>query len=45
VIGAKLFNVDMSAAPILSRIYENCMKINSFSSAHPLKQPGAPKQN
>ena len=45
VIGAKLFNVNMSSAPILSRIYENCMKINSFSSAHPLKQPGAPKQN
>jgi len=42
VIGAKLFNVDMSTAPILSNIFENCMKLQSFSSAHPLKQPGAP---
>jgi len=45
VIGAKLFNVDMSAAPTLNGIFENCMKIQSFSSAHPLKQPGAPKIN
>lgn len=44
VIGAKLFNVDMSAAPILSGIFENCMKLPSFSDAHPLKQVGAPIQ-
>ena len=43
VIGAKLFNVDMSSAPILNGIFENCMKIPSFSNAHPLKQAGAPK--
>jgi len=43
VIGAKLFNVEMSTAPILNGIFENCMKIASFSSAHPLKQAGAPK--
>jgi len=23
------------------RIYEECMKIEAFRSAHPLKQPGA----
>jgi maleylacetoacetate isomerase len=45
VVGAKLFNVDMSAAPTLNGIFENCMKMQSFSSAHPLKQPGAPKIN
>ncbi len=43
VIGAKLFNVDMSSAPTLNSIFENCMKLSSFSSAHPLKQAGAPK--
>lgn len=42
VIGAKLFNVDMSSSPTLNSIFENCMKNESFSSAHPLKQPGAP---
>jgi maleylacetoacetate isomerase len=44
VIGAKLFGVDMNAAPILSGIFENCMKLDSFSNAHPLKQAGAPSQ-
>jgi maleylacetoacetate isomerase len=44
VIGAKLFGVDMSTAPILSGIFENCMKLDSFSKAHPLKQAGAPSQ-
>ena len=44
VVGAKLFNVDMSTAPTLSGIFENCMKIDSFSDAHPLKQAGAPGQ-
>lgn len=43
VVGAKLFNVDMSTAPTLNSIFENCMKIPSFANAHPLKQPGAPK--
>jgi len=42
VIGAKLFNVDMSSCPTLSRIFENCMKLDGFASAHPLKQAGAP---
>jgi hypothetical protein len=23
------------------RVYEECMKIEAFSKAHPLKQPGA----
>lgn len=43
VIGAKLFNVDMSSSPTLNGIFENCMKLSSFADAHPLKQPGAPK--
>ena len=43
VIGAKLFNVDMSTAPTLQGIFENCMKLPAFANEHPLKQPGAPK--
>ena len=45
VIGAKLFNVDVSTAPTLNSIFTNCMKLPSFADAHPLKQPGAPKPN
>lgn len=43
VIGAKLFGVNMDNFPVLNGIFENCMKLESFSSAHPLKQSGAPK--
>jgi maleylacetoacetate isomerase len=45
VIGAKLFNVDMSNCPTLNRIFDNCMKLDGFSRAHPLKQAGAPAQS
>ncbi len=44
VIGAKLFSVNMSNSPTLNGIFENCMKIDSFLNAHPLKQAGAPSQ-
>ena len=43
VIGATAyFKCDVSAVPTVMRIYEECMKIDAFSRAHPLKQPGAP---
>jgi maleylacetoacetate isomerase len=42
VIGAtSYFKCDVSGVPTAMRIYEECMKIEAFSSAHPLKQPGA----
>jgi maleylacetoacetate isomerase/maleylpyruvate isomerase len=42
VIGAVgYFKCDVSGVPTVMRIYEECMKIEAFSSAHPLKQPGA----
>ena len=42
VIGATgYFKCDVSGVPTVMRIYEECMKIEAFSSAHPLKQPGA----
>jgi hypothetical protein len=28
--------------PTVMRIYDECMKMDAFSKAHPLKQPGAP---
>jgi maleylacetoacetate isomerase len=42
VIGATAyFKCDVSSVPAAMRIYEECMKIDAFSSAHPMKQPGA----
>ena len=35
------FNCDTSAMPTVMRIYNECMKIEAFSNAHPLKQQGA----
>jgi maleylacetoacetate isomerase len=43
VIGAAgYFKCDLSSVPTAMRIYEECMKIEAFSRAHPLRQPGAP---
>ena len=42
VIGAVgYFKCDVSGVPTCMRIYEECMKVDAFSKAHPLKQPGA----
>jgi maleylacetoacetate isomerase len=42
VIGATgYFKCDVSSVPTCMRIYEECMKLDAFSAAHPLKQPGA----
>jgi maleylacetoacetate isomerase len=42
VIGAVgYFKCDVSGVPTVMRIYDECMKLDAFSSAHPLKQPGA----
>ena len=42
VIGAVgYFKCDVSGVPTCMRVYEECMKLDAFSKAHPLKQPGA----
>jgi maleylacetoacetate isomerase/maleylpyruvate isomerase len=41
-VGAKLFEVDLKPYPTVSRIVDECLKIDAFARAHPLKQPGAP---
>lgn len=35
------FKCDVSSVPTVMRIYHECMKLEAFSAAHPLKQPGA----
>jgi maleylacetoacetate isomerase len=42
IIGAlAYFNCDTKAMPTTMRIYSQCMEIDAFAQAHPLKQPGA----
>jgi maleylacetoacetate isomerase len=42
MIGAlAYFNCDTKGVPTAMRIYNQCMEIDAFASAHPLKQPGA----
>ena len=41
-VGAKLFEVDLKPYPTVTRIVDECLKIDAFARAHPLKQPGAP---
>lgn len=43
VIGATAyFKCDVSGVPTAMRVYDECMKIDAFSRAHPLEQEGAP---
>lgn len=42
VIGARLFEADLSMAPQLVKIADQCLAIESIKRAHPLHQPGAP---
>jgi maleylacetoacetate isomerase len=42
MIGAlAYFNCDTKSVPTAMRIYNQCMEIDAFAKAHPLKQPGA----
>jgi len=42
MFGAKFFNCDTSGVPTAARIFAECMKIDAFDRAQPLKQPDAP---
>ena len=35
------FKCDVSSVPTVMRVYNECLKIEAFERAHPLKQPGA----
>ena len=41
-VGAKLFEIDLKPYPTVTRIVDECLKLDAFARAHPLKQPGAP---
>jgi maleylacetoacetate isomerase len=42
VMGARGFKVDCSGFPTVNRIVENCLAMEAFARAVPLRQPGAP---
>jgi glutathione S-transferase len=43
VVGSTVyFKCDMAPFPTIMRIAGECMKLDAFARAHPLKQPGAP---
>lgn len=44
VVGARLFKIDMSAAPTLVGVVDRYLKLAPVAQAHPLAQPGAPAQ-
>jgi maleylacetoacetate isomerase len=42
VFGTELFGFDTSSVPTVMRVFSECMKLEAFDRAQPLKQPGAP---
>jgi maleylacetoacetate isomerase len=40
-VGAKMFECDPAPFPTMTRIVDECLQIDAFARAHPLKQPGA----
>ena len=43
-IGYQLFGNDLAQFPTVKRIVDTCMSQQAFASAHPMKQPDAPKK-
>src|SRR5207237_3514458 len=43
VFAAGYFDTKLTSAPTIQRIFDECMKIDAFERAQPLKQPDAPK--
>lgn len=43
VFGAKRYNVDLNAFPIIKRIYDKCLQMPAVRAAHPAQQPDTPQ--
>ena len=39
VVNAERYRLDLAPYPTLTRIYENCMRLDAFIAAHPGRQP------
>ncbi len=44
VVACRLFKLDLSPFPKSVRVADECLKLDAFARAHPLKQPDAPKE-
>jgi maleylacetoacetate isomerase len=44
VVACRLFKLDLTPWPTCVRIVDECLKLDAFARAHPLKQPDAPKE-
>ena len=44
VVGARLFQADLTRAPKLEALVNRCLAIDAIARAHPLAQPGAPAE-
>lgn len=43
VFSAKRFDVDINPYPLISKVVENCLKLEIFQKAHPMNQPDTPQ--
>jgi maleylacetoacetate isomerase len=39
VVNAERYRLDLTPYPTVARVYENCMKLDPFTAAHPSRQP------
>jgi maleylacetoacetate isomerase len=44
VVACRLFKLDLTPFPAAVRVVDECLKLDAFARAHPLKQPDAPKE-
>ena len=44
VVASRLFKLDLAPFPTAVRVVDECLKLDAFARAHPLKQPDAPKE-
>ena len=44
VVASRLFKLDLVPFPTAVRVVDECLKLDAFARAHPLKQPDAPKE-
>jgi glutathione S-transferase len=45
VNAGRMFSCELSPYPNAVRIVEECLKLDAFARAHPMKQPDVPKQS
>jgi maleylacetoacetate isomerase len=44
VVTCQRFKTDVAKYPIITKVFNNCQKIEAFSKAHPFRQPDTPEE-